>query len=144
MTDDCFVCRKHRGEVPIPGGVLYEDDLVSATFPDGATYPAHVMLDTRSHVAELADLTVAEAEAVGRGVSRLALALRGVCRVEHVYSFVIGDGGVPHLHVHVIGRFPGTPREFWGHAVTRWPDAPRATGGERETLAARLRAFLAS
>ena len=27
----CFVCRKHRGEIDLPGGVLYEDDLVCAT-----------------------------------------------------------------------------------------------------------------
>jgi len=27
---DCFVCRKHRGEVVVPGGAIYEDDLVYA------------------------------------------------------------------------------------------------------------------
>jgi len=27
---DCFVCRKHRGEVVVPGGAICEDDLVYA------------------------------------------------------------------------------------------------------------------
>jgi hypothetical protein len=29
--DDCLICRKHRGEISIPGGVVYEDDLVVAS-----------------------------------------------------------------------------------------------------------------
>jgi len=28
-SSDCFVCRKQRGEVSVPGGVIYEDDLIS-------------------------------------------------------------------------------------------------------------------
>lgn len=141
MGDDCFVCRKHRGEVTVAGGVLYEDDLVLATRPAGATYPAHLMLDTRRHVGELADLTVAEAEAVGRAVRRLAQALREVCGVEHVYLSVFGDA-VPHVHVHVVGRYPGTPKEYWGRDVTRWPEAPRASDDELAAEADRLRALL--
>jgi chloramphenicol O-acetyltransferase type A len=27
-TSDCLVCRKHRGEIDISGGVIYEDDLL--------------------------------------------------------------------------------------------------------------------
>ncbi|MDH5362623.1 MAG: HIT family protein, partial [Aigarchaeota archaeon] len=27
---DCFVCRKHRGEITLPGGAIYEDPLVYA------------------------------------------------------------------------------------------------------------------
>ena len=60
---------------------------------------------------------------------------------EHVYAFVIGDG-VPHVHVHLIGRYPGAPREYWGPRVDEWPDAPH--GGEQEIaqVAARVRRYL--
>jgi hypothetical protein len=27
---DCFVCRKHRGEIDVPGGVIAQNDLVIA------------------------------------------------------------------------------------------------------------------
>ena len=27
---DCYICRKHRGELLIPGGAIYEDDLLYA------------------------------------------------------------------------------------------------------------------
>ena len=29
MIIECLVCRKHRGEVAVPGGFIYEDDLIS-------------------------------------------------------------------------------------------------------------------
>lgn len=138
MTDDCFICRKHRGQIEIPGGLLFEDDLVVVSRPANIDYPAYLMLDTRRHVWELADLTAVESEAVGRTVSRMARALRDICGVVHVYSFFLADA-VPHAHFHIVGRYPGTPTEFWGRSVTDWPGAPRAALEELEALAVRLR-----
>jgi len=40
--------------------------------------------------------------------------------------FILGDG-VPHVHVHVIGRYPGAPREYRGPGVDEWPDCPHPT-----------------
>ena len=37
---------------------------------------------------------------------------------------MIGDG-VPHLHVHLLPRFPGTPRQYWWDKVDEWPQARR-------------------
>ena len=61
--------------------------------------------------------------------------------VEHVYSFVIGDG-VPHLHVHVIGRYPGAPREYRGPRVDEWPEAPKGDLEQISQVAERMRAYL--
>ncbi len=60
--------------------------------------------------------------------------------MEHVYSFFIGDG-VPHVHIHVIGRYAGAPREFWGPKVDEWPGAPRGTEPEIARVAGRVQAF---
>jgi diadenosine tetraphosphate (Ap4A) HIT family hydrolase len=89
----------------------------------------------------LADLTDEEAQALGLYVSRVARALMHTEGVEHVYSFVIGDG-VPHVHVHVIGRYPGAPRAYWGPKVDEWPGAPRGGEVEIENVASRVRTFL--
>ena len=61
---------------------------------------------------------------------------------EHVYAAVIGHG-VDHFHMHVIPRYPGTPREYWWTRVDEWPDAPRGGDAEIAALAVRLRAALA-
>ena len=68
----------------------------------------------------------------------MARALTEILDVEHVYSFVFGDG-VPHVHVHVIGRQRGTPREYWGTRVDEWPGARRGREAEIEQVAVRIR-----
>ena len=114
---ECFICAKHARGADVPGGVLYDDGLVYA----GHTHPlesddaalGYLMVEPRRHAPRLGDLTDEEAATIGVVVNRLSRALRDVTGAEHVYSFVFGDG-VPHLHVHVAPRYPGTPRELYG------------------------------
>jgi diadenosine tetraphosphate (Ap4A) HIT family hydrolase len=49
---------------------------------------------------------------VGRAIARVTRALRESEGAEHVYLVVVGHES-PHLHVHLVPRYPGTPREFW-------------------------------
>ncbi len=145
-TTDCLVCRKHRGEVAVPGGIIFENDLISISHAqlwgeEQDHYLGHVFVESKRHVPELADLSAPEAQAIGLYTSRVAKALLQTEGMEHVYSFFIGDG-VPHVHVHVIGRRPGAPREYWGQKVDEWPEAPRGGEAEIAQVAARLRAYL--
>lgn len=142
----CLVCRKHKGEVAVPGGVIYENDLIFISHAqlwgdEKEHYLGHVFVEPKRHVAGLADLTDQEAQIIGLYTSRVAKALLHTESMEHIYSFVIGDG-VPHVHVHVIGRYPGAPREFWGPKVDEWPDAPKGKEREIEQVAARVRTFM--
>ncbi len=150
---DCFVCRKHRdlGSL-MPGGPVGEDDLVLVTHivtpralgREGTTaYLGHLFVEPRRHAPGLADLTDAEARAVGWWCSRASKALRAVAGAEHVYAAVIGDG-VPHLHVHLKPRYPGTPREFWWNRLDEWPDARRGSEAEIAVLVQALRASLSA
>ena len=145
-TVDCLVCRKQRGEVAVPGGFIYEDDLISISHAqlfgeEKDHYLGHVFVESKRHVPELADLTEQESQAVGLWISRVAKALLQTEGMEHVYSFFIADG-VSHVHVHVIGRRPGAPREYWGPRVDDWPGAPRGGEVEIAQVADRVRAYL--
>jgi diadenosine tetraphosphate (Ap4A) HIT family hydrolase len=142
----CLVCRKHQGEIVVPGGIIFEDDLISVSHAqligeEKDHYLGHVFVEAKRHVPELADLTEQEARAIGLYISRVAQALLQTEGMEHVYSFFIGDG-VPHVHVHVIGRRHGAPREYWGPKVDEWPDAPRGGEAEIAQVADRMRAYL--
>lgn len=64
-------------------------------------------------------------------------AIKAELDAEHVYAFVLGDR-VPHLHVHLIVRHPGAPKEYWGVRVDEWPDAPKGDEAEIAGLVARL------
>lgn len=147
---DCFVCRKHRhGGALAPGGFVAEDDLVLVSHvvtPDvlgreGTTaYLGHLIVEPRRHAPGLADLTDAEARGVGWWCTQASRALRAA-GAEHVYAAVLGDG-VPHLHVHLLPRFPGTPRDYWGTHVTEWPAARRGGAAEIAVLVQELRGYL--
>lgn len=145
---DCLICRKQRGDFPLPGGPLYADDRIficHAHFAEGQqqAYLGWLILESRRHVPGLGDLTNAEAQAVGLWQSRLARALQAVAGAEHVYSFVIGHG-VPHFHLHLLPRYPGTPGEYWGVRVDEWPDAPQGGTAEITALLARIKMYLSS
>ncbi len=135
----------------MPGGPVAEDDLVlvsHAVAPDALgregtrAYLGHLIVEPRRHAPGLADLTGAEARSVGLWSALASRALRDVAGAEHVYAAVIGDA-VPHLHVQLTARFPGTPREYWWTRVKEWPDAPRGDTTEIAALVGKLRSYLA-
>ena len=139
---DCYICRKHRGEISIPGGAIYEDDLLYAGHikmnEEQSTYLGYLMIETKRHTPGLAELNEAEAQAIGLLANRLSRALKASEAAEHVYAFVIGDH-IPHFHMHIVPRYPGAPREYWGVHVDEWPDAPHGGDSEITALCARLR-----
>lgn len=141
----CFICRKHRGAEAVPGGPIYQDDLVyvshAAPSGDEQAYLGWCLVEPRRHAPGLADLADEEGRVIGLLVARLSRALKAELDAEHVYAFVLGHH-VEHLHVHVIVRHPGAPREYWGVRVDEWPDAPRGDETRVAALVARLRARL--
>jgi diadenosine tetraphosphate (Ap4A) HIT family hydrolase len=60
-----------------------------------------------------------------------------------VYAFVLGDH-VPHLHIHLVPRYPGAPPQYYGVQVDEWPEAPRGGPNEIKALCGRLRAQLSN
>ncbi|HSF81145.1 MAG TPA: hypothetical protein VLA49_07920 [Anaerolineales bacterium] len=146
QNEECLICRKQRGEFSAPGGAVYCDELVYAShahFQGGQerAYLGWLVLETRRHAPGLADLTDAEGRAIGLLAARLSRALSLLQGVEHVYAFVVGHG-VPHFHLHLLPRYPGTPGEYWGMRIDEWPEAPRGGQAEIEQLCARVRAYL--
>ena len=147
----CFVCRKHRDRgLLMPGGPVAQDELIIVSqivTPEAmgrqgtAAYLGHLFVEPLRHAAGLADLRGAESRAVGWWCTRASQALTDVAGAEHVYAAVIGDG-VPHLHVHLLPRYPGTPREYWWTRVDEWPQARRGSIADIEALVQQLRAYL--
>jgi histidine triad (HIT) family protein len=139
----CFVCDKHRDV----DAVLEDEHVVVShlplTTPAGTAetaYLGYLIVEPRRHVAELGDLTPEEAAALGRAAAQASAALQAH-GAEHVYAAIIGHA-VDHLHLHLIPRYPGTPREYWWTRVDEWPDAPRGDASDIAALTQRLRALL--
>lgn len=134
---DCQICAGHAA---MGATVLAAEELVVVTHLAGDdVFLGYLFVESRRHVSGLGDLGDDEAAAVGRAAARWSRALRTVTGADHVYAAVIGHH-VDHFHLHLIPRYPGTPREYWWTKVDEWPGAPR--GGEAEIVALldRLRA----
>ncbi len=144
--DSCFVCRKHKGLEFVPGGAIYEDGLIfsghSWSAEDQKTpYLGGFIVEPKRHIPTWAELNDEEAERIGKVIRDVSRALKATVDAEHIYVFVLGHH-VPHLHIWVVPRYPGTPREYWGLEVFEWPDRP--TGGQKEVevLCEKMRSFL--
>jgi histidine triad (HIT) family protein len=148
MTEDCLICREHRLEVPLPGGHLVSTDEVVAFHlppwqpPSGDIYLGYLMLTSRRHTAGFAELTDRESAALGRWIARLSKALKDV-GAERVYLAVVGHE-VPHLHISLVPRWPGTPDEISWLKVDEWSGARRGDFAAATVMADEIRHALAS
>ena len=137
MAPDCLVCQEIAGDVPVPGGLLWEEALAVAfhvpPLPDrGDPYLGHLLVVTRRHAPGLADLTEAEGGAVGRGAVKLAAALVAAGAAQ-VHSGVAGAHAA-HFHLHLLPRYAATPTDVPWHAVDDWPGARHGGANEIEAL----------
>lgn len=111
MSDpDCIFCVILAGG--IPASVVHEDGETVAFLDISPITPGHTLVVPREHATSLAELDPSAGGAIFRTAMRVAEALRATdLRVEGVNLFV-SDGAaagqeVPHVHLHVIPRFPG-------------------------------------
>jgi histidine triad (HIT) family protein len=142
VSGTCLVCSEVSGDVPIPGGHLEDSQLVSVFHrpllaPAIDVYMGYLFVTTKRHVPGFAGLGSAEAAAVGVAIARWSRALESA-GAEHVYVLRIGFN-VPHLHVHLVPRWPGTPGDVaWIH-VDDWPGARRGDAAQAAEVVAGLR-----
>lgn len=112
---ECTICNKQKGLVPVVGGVIYEDDLVYASHiydEEEPTDLGYLMAETKRHVHTFADLTDAQAQAIGLLITGLSRALKACVGADLAYAVFFAEV-VPHLHVLITARYPNTPPEYW-------------------------------
>lgn len=144
--DTCRFCTLYREPLSVLGGLLSENELVYTyhySRSEERSYLGHLLLITKRHVPGLADLTTAEGQAIGLSLACLSKALKSCTGAEKVYAEAYYEI-VPHLHLHLIARYPGTPQDYWRWKVGDWPEAPCGGPKEISTLCEQLRAYLAN
>jgi histidine triad (HIT) family protein len=144
--EGCVFCEQQNGLAPVVGGAIYADELVYANHrfdTSEPTYLGYLAVQTRRHVHHWADLTDAEASAIGLLIARLSRALKTCLGVDHTYVVYYAEV-VPHLHVLLTARYSDTPKEYWREKIYEWPQAPRGGANEVEALCDKLRTCLFS
>lgn len=95
----------------IPSHRVYEDELVFAFLDIGPLSEGHTLVIPKEAVATLDQLSDESSAAIGRVLPRLC---RAVCEATGAtaYNILQNNGAdahqeVPHVHFHIIPRFPG-------------------------------------
>lgn len=97
-----------------------------------------LLIEPIRHVVNPEDLTPAEFSNMGLLLQKAMNLLKKELSAEHVYFFRINDM-VPHFHFHVVPRYAGTPKEFWGLKIIEWPNFPKLNLPEVQDLSVKLR-----
>ena len=105
---DCFTCDVNAGRVEAPGGTIYEDERWIADHGVDPLVRGYVVLKPKRHVHELADLDPAEAASFGPALRTVLAAMRTALRPSRIYVCSFAET-VPHLHFHLIPRYPDMP-----------------------------------
>ena len=111
----CAACAEVAGDVRAPGGVIVNDGLWFVSHHTGPfTDPGELIVKTRRHCESLAELTPAEAEALGPILRAGVSALERVVVPERVYAVSFNER-IRHVHFLLLPRTAGMPR---GHVIS--------------------------
>lgn len=144
---DCFVCHNndHFDQLP-PRERIAADPYWRVAHAFNTSLPGWLVLVPRRHVTSIAELTDAEAAALGTWQVRLSRALHDVTGCEKTYVMQFAEQeGFGHVHFHVVPRMPDIPDEHRGPAVFHYLIRPPGQGindEHRDDLAASLQARL--
>lgn len=111
----CSACAEIAGDLSAPGGVILDDGLWFLSHHTGQyTDPGELILKTRRHCESLAELTPAEAEALGPLLRSAVLALERVVVAERIYAVSFNER-IRHVHFLLLPRTADMPR---GHVIS--------------------------
>ncbi|MBI2099128.1 HIT family protein [Candidatus Uhrbacteria bacterium] len=112
---DCLFCKIIAGE--IPAHKVYEDDKVFAFLDIHPVNPGHALVIAKNHAGNLEESKTEDVCAIMAVIHKLAPKILKAVGAE---AFNLGlnngrDAGqiVPHLHFHIMPRFPGDGHALW-------------------------------
>ncbi|MFL5345524.1 MAG: HIT family protein [Hyalangium sp.] len=144
VNDPCLGCAIVQGTTRPVGGILARaPGLVLHGVASPSPVPGWVVISSERHARALYELDDAVARELGAFAARVMRAQRQALGAEHAYAFAIGDV-LRHFHLHLVPRFPDTPRHLWGRAVFDAPAEDHRSPEELEAAARTLAAALAA
>jgi diadenosine tetraphosphate (Ap4A) HIT family hydrolase len=104
---DCFISRKHAGqEAAPPGGYLHEDKhFLVCHAPATMAVPGTLIVESRRHYLDLAEMTSDESANYGPLLARLYAAIKRAVGAERVYMLITLEGAA-HFHTWLIPHGP--------------------------------------
>jgi diadenosine tetraphosphate (Ap4A) HIT family hydrolase len=105
---NCLTCEANAGRIRPAGGVILATDFWQAEHGIDRLVRGYVVLKTRRHIHETADLAPDEATSLGPTLQMLLRSMRTALAPERVYVCSFAET-VHHLHFHLIPRYADMP-----------------------------------
>ncbi|MDQ3701239.1 MAG: HIT family protein [Chloroflexota bacterium] len=113
----CGICKLGAGETPVPGGVVYEDDLwLIRHAPPPYGVPGWMTLQSQRHVQGIAHFDDAEAARFGTALRHFERVLEDVTGAVRICTVSMNES-FPHFHAHLVPRYAQMPKDARGYAV---------------------------
>ena len=87
----------------------------------GRTSRPRLIVQTRRHVADLADLRPEEATAFGLLLPAVVAAMTAATGAERVYVLYLNETTPRHVHLRLVPRFRDDPESSWGVGILYRP-----------------------
>ena len=110
--EDCFICRKHKGqEAAPPGGYIYEDEHWRVCHAPCKLGPLGTLfIESKRHFIDYAEMTDEESASLGIVMRKIYHALKLHTDAERVYQITLVDG-VPHFHSWLVAHSKDDPEK---------------------------------
>ena len=113
---DCIFCKIIKGE--IPSQKLYEDAQTYAFLDITPVNPGHALVVPKNHSVNILDAENKDICAITETVAKIAPKIIKAVGAG-AFNLAVNNGSaagqvVPHLHFHIIPRFPDDGRGLWG------------------------------
>lgn len=137
----CALCREAGGEI------VWQNEALRVVLADEPQFPGFTRVIWHAHVREMTDLAPAERAALMDVVWTVEVTMRRVLAPEKINVASLGNA-VPHLHWHVVPRwpddasFPGSPWSAQRQDAQADPAASRARIEATGALLPRYRSAL--
>lgn len=106
----CAICKANTGEAPIPGGIVFENDLwLVRHLAPGRGVPGWMMVQSQRHVAGISSFNDVEAANFGPAMRHLQKVLQEVTGALRIYTASMNES-VPHFHCHMVPRYAQMPK----------------------------------
>lgn len=134
--DNCFLCRKHKGEEAAPpGGYIYEDEHWRVCHAPGKLGPLGTLfIESKRHFLDYAEMTSEEATSLGDTLKKVYSASRLHTSAERIYQVTLIEG-VPHFHTWLVPRRKEDPE----HGMKFLQRDDSCSEGDASALANKLR-----
>lgn len=111
----CSACAEITGQISAPGGIIHDDGMWFVSHHTGVfTDPGELIVKLRRHCESLAELTPAEAQALGSVLRAAVAALDRVVVAERIYAMSFNER-LRHVHFLLLPRTRAIPR---GHVIS--------------------------